>query len=87
MRSIYKYELNGTHLSAVDLPKGANVVKFDSQNGKYCIWALVDPESPKEVRYFTVVGTGWDIDDTDCYIGTIQEGSFVWHCLEVSDEA
>ena len=83
MKAIYKYPLAGRHVTKVEMPKGANVVKFDSQAGTCCIWAIVDPESPMEERFFSIVGTGWTIEDTDCYIGTIQEGAFVWHCLEV----
>lgn len=83
MKTIYKYELEGRHVTMLKMPKGANVVSFDMQNGKYCIWAIVNTEAPMEERFFSVVGTGWEIEDNECYIGMVQDGAFVWHCLEV----
>lgn len=83
MKTIYKYTLDGIHTTKVSMPKGANVTSFDVQNNQFCIWALVDTESPMEERYFTIVGTGWELDGDECYIGMVQQGSYVWHCLEV----
>lgn len=83
MKSIYKYPLDGIHVTKVKMPTGANVVKFDNQNGLYCLWAIVDTDKPMEERYFTIVGTGWELDGDECYVGSIQQGAFVWHCLEV----
>jgi hypothetical protein len=49
-----------------------------------CIWAKVSPENELEKRQFLVVGTGHTFDDTDMvYIGTYQDGPFVWHLFEV----
>lgn len=82
MKTIYKYVLTGRHTTKLELPKGATVVKFDVQESNFCIWAMVDTDSPSEERYFSVVGTGWEIEDGMVYVGTVQVGLFVWHCLE-----
>lgn len=83
MKTIFKYPLDGIHVTKVKMPKGANVVSFDVQHNVFCIWAMVDTDNPVEERVFGVVGTGWEIDEGDCYIGMVQTGAFVWHCLEV----
>lgn len=83
MITIYKFTLTGRHSTPVELPKDSIVLHCDIQSGELCVWVRVDTDKPKEKRYFTVVGTGWELDENMCYIGTVQEPPYVWHIMEV----
>jgi len=86
MRKIYKYVINPNDYVDVEMPSGAQILSWQEQNGQMCVWALVDPSSPVETRRFRWAGTGHDIDELDGhlkFIGTAQQGSFVWHLFEV----
>lgn len=55
------------------------------QEGVPTIWAMVDPNAPKEHRYIRVFGTGNTVSNPDCgyvFIATLQDGAFVWHFFE-----
>lgn len=84
---VYKYKLNWAYTQVI-LPIGAKVLHFDIQNNEPHIWALVDPDAPKENRLFLLVGTGHqfdhDPDDTE-FIGTVlaNGGALVWHVFEI----
>lgn len=80
---IFKYVLTNRHTTAVNLPKDSVVLHAALQGTEICLWAKVDTDKPLEKRYFSVVGTGWDVEDNMCYIGTIHEGPYVWHIMEV----
>lgn len=47
----------------------------------WAIWAIVNPEAPKNRYKVSVRGTGRDISDVadHRYIGTVFEGPWVWH--------
>lgn len=89
MRRVYKYELSTTDEQFVPMPDGALILHFDAQHGRFCLWALVDPDedtiTPRRIR---VAGTGHDIEtDTSKlrHLGTALTGNgmFVWHAFEV----
>ena len=78
-------------LSAIDMPKGAEILHFGIQNhAEWMIWALVDPNAEIEQRWFTVVGTGqaWREDPAMGmrHVGTAQDEhdgvEWVWHLFE-----
>ena len=83
--TIWKWPLLGTPEAAtdhptIDMPYGATVLCVQTQGGRPCIWAEVDPAQPTESRTFVIVGTGQPIpDDAGPYIGTWQSGPFVFH--------
>lgn len=79
MKKVYKYEISK---EAMELPKGAQVLSFQDQRGTLCLWASVDPEAPIQTRQFHVVGTGHNVDPKWTYVGTTQQGPFVWHLFE-----
>lgn len=83
MKSIYKYVIRGRHSTQFDMPLESKIVHADIQNGEFCIWAQVDTSRSTERRYFTVVGTGWELEDDMIHRGTVLEGSFVWHIMEI----
>lgn len=101
MRRIWKYELETTDEQILKIPVLVNgstqvrfkdqVLKIEEQQGKLCMWCLVDlggenSDHPKfEVnRKIIIVGTGNPMPDyltNDHYIGSYQlyGGSFVGH--------
>lgn len=85
--AIWKYivELAG-RVQPFDIPIGAKVVAFQMQNGAMCMWAIVNRDLKLERRYFFIMGTGNEFEsDGTNYIGTAQEGQFVWHLFELTD--
>ena len=81
-RTIWKF-----HLADKDIPMplDAEVCAFQFQASVPCIWAIVDPSAPKVIRRFEIFGTGRQIPEPEecCYVGTAQEGPFVWHLFEL----
>ena len=87
MNAIWKFEIEITDEVEILMPKNANVLTVQMQGTKPFIWAEVDTrEVVKEMRYFTVVGTGHIRNDLDgcIYIGTFQmhDGTLVFHLYE-----
>lgn len=85
-RSIYKYPMVGSvgDTVLIEMPVGAEIVHADLQDHVPTMWAIVDREAATERRLFTVIGTGFDIDgDVVRHLGTMYEGPFVWHLLEL----
>lgn len=81
-KQIWKYSLE----NVIEMPKGAEILKVDIQNGQMFnaqMWVKVNTENEVEKRMFEVIGTGQNFDDTNRkYIGTYQDGPFVWHVFE-----
>lgn len=86
MHTVYKYQFPVTDYFTLELPVGAKLVLLDVQNDVPCMWFLVDTSVIKEVRHFTVHGTGHAIDDMDkkTHIGSfmIHGGALVFHVFE-----
>lgn len=94
MKIIYKYEIPIIGYPKIDLPKGAEILDFQTQNNMLVIWALVDviPSIDqiviKEAREFAIYGTGQAIAEdlqNFKYIGTTQQSTnppLVWHLFE-----
>ena len=81
-KQIWKYSLE----NVIEMPKGAEILTIDIQNGQMFnaqMWVKVNTENEMEKRMFEVIGTGQNFDDTNKkYVGTYQEGPFVWHVFE-----
>lgn len=86
MKTIYKYDLpNVTNTKFIlSLPKGAKFLCVQTQRDKPKMWFIINPDKPVEQVVFRVIGTGIDIEDNfnDEYLGTFQEGPFVWHLFK-----
>lgn len=63
MRAIYKYPLLTLNSFTMSLPKGAEIVHVDVQNGEAQLWAIIDPMAVYESRTFRIFATGQHIDD------------------------
>lgn len=57
--------------------------------GEPSIWVLINDEEPEEFLNMLCVGTGWPLDsliepfDNLGFVGTINDGPYVWHVFEV----
>lgn len=96
MKTVEKYPVQVTNAPTVMLPKGAQVLSFQSQRDEafiwtLFIWALVDTSQPPESRQFFLQSTGdLCVFDETCvrFVGTAQlrEGAFVFHLFEQKPE-
>lgn len=86
MRLIWKFPVfkDGeiTPRSRIQMPKGAEILSIQLQDGAIKVWAMVNPDAELISRWFHVVGTGHEIDfawKNYKFIGTVQQGRYVWH--------
>jgi hypothetical protein len=86
MKTIWKYKFNISDNILIEMPKGAEILTVQTQDGEPCIWALVDTEQKTIVdRHFELYGTGHPFTETEKkYIGSFQllEGQLVFHLFE-----
>lgn len=85
MKRIFKYPVNIVDFIEIEMPKGAEILSFQTQYEQPCIWAIVDPEAETEMRKFRVCGTGHELSaHLGKFIGTTQVsgGRLVWHLFE-----
>jgi hypothetical protein len=86
MKRVYKYPIPTTDEFTLELPEGAKILTFQTQNETPCIWALVDPMRQLETVGFRLFGTGHPVENADTieYIGTAQMagGRLVWHLFK-----
>lgn len=86
MEVVYKYPLSTrTSQTEVEMPSGAKVLRVDVQRNEIQLWAMVEPEAPKETRVFEVFGTGHKMDTAKrVFINTffVHDGEFVFHAFE-----
>ncbi len=88
-RVVYKWPLpsNGNTIQTIHMTKGSCILTVQTQRGQAVIWASAAVrESETEPRRFAIRGTGVVYDTehmSDRYVGTYQEGPFVWHVFEL----
>ena len=58
MEVIWKFELKVNDIVHIEMPKGAEILSVNTQNGTPCIWAKVDSKIETEKRSFAIFGTG-----------------------------
>ena len=87
MRAVRKYLLPpATHTQTLRFP-GASVrfLHVDMQGDAPVLWVEVDPDSEKAWDItLTWFGTGHEIPGNALYVGTVQDGAFVFHLYEVT---
>ena len=81
MNTIYKHAVELTDRQEILVPGFVRCLKVEMQNGKPCIWTEVDLKRQDEffALWVYVVGTGHLIPESTEYLGTVFDGSFVWH--------
>lgn len=81
--TIWKFPLKMVDSQTVSMPEGSLILTVQTQNGRPCLWALVEEgESEKEDRIIYTQGTGGPFaDDPEdlAYVGTYQLPTLVFH--------
>ena len=86
-KQIWKFAIDPNE-TLVEIPKDAEILTIQTQNETPYIWALVNPENARELRFFEVYADGQDIHcDMGIerkYLNTFQlhGGSLVFHLFE-----
>jgi hypothetical protein len=86
--TIWKYQLAAMYYQALRMPKGAEILHVDSQNGEdICLWAKVEEGRALEDREIYLYGTGHPISHQGRelkHLGTIliHRGDLVFHVFE-----
>ena len=87
MKTIWKFPFETIDMLGLAMPKGAEILTVQVQDGIPCIWAMVDPAQEKEKRIIVIHGTGHSVPQPEAkrYVGTYQErqGSLIWHVFEL----
>ena len=85
MRSIWKFRLTDGNTRIKEKVIKWLSVDYDP-SGDICVWAIVDPEAgiDEKIEYDILqIGTGWDFNQNELdnmeFIGTVKEGSYMWH--------
>jgi hypothetical protein len=88
---IWKYQLADEARQVVMMPSGAEILSVQQQHGDLQLWAMVDPDLPKQMRVFEIFGTGTTMPDLSSegrvrrHVATVQtcQGMLVWHVFEL----
>lgn len=56
--TIFKYQMPVLERFKMQLPKGANIIRMDDQDGMFWLWAVVDTNAELEWRNFCAIKTG-----------------------------
>ena len=86
MKTIWKYEVRIDGVFKLTMPKGAEIIAFQTLHGAPTIWAIVNTEEELTERVFSIRGTGHPfVGKSGKYLGTIQVsgGSLIWHLFEI----
>lgn len=88
METVWKYRVPFDDKFSLDMPRGAQILTMQLQDGVLTIWARVETENETEPRHFVLVGTGNPIPVEDTrtlvYINTLQIAPFVFHLFEAT---
>lgn len=82
MKVIYKYTVELAECQIVEMKRNAKILSAQIQQGQIRLWALCDPDAPKQERKVFVFGTGNRFEDLPpdvYYVDTVQTGLLVWH--------
>ena len=83
MQRVYKYPLVLMEEQSLRMPIGAIPLCVQLQDDIICLWAQVEPDAETEQWDIYVISTGQDMYNADSanagYVGTVQQGSYVWH--------
>ena len=91
MLTIHKYPFAVDDYVNINMPRFSRVLSVQTQNDMPCVWALVDTDSPLEIKRFRLVGTGHPIKEKEEnleFIGTFQllGGELVFHLFEIEED-
>lgn len=82
---IYKYPLSLLEAVTHHLPAGYRLRHVGHQDGEPMLWVEGDPSTISKPVTFAVLGTGKLIPGNWEWVGTYQEGPYVWHVFKVNE--
>lgn len=88
MKTIWKYQIPVLEIFDVELPKGAEIVRFANEGGKLWLWAVVEPDAPLEpitLRAFKTgaeMPTGISLRYLGCAAIYIQQELMLYYFIE-----
>jgi hypothetical protein len=86
MITVHKYSFPIKDQFTLRLPKGAEILLVDEQEGNQltCIWAKIDTEAELVQRKFFLCGTGTEVPPNVKHVASFQQynGTFIWHLWE-----
>ncbi len=88
-QQVWRFPLKLADRVEIQMPTAAQILSVhvqaaDSDTFNICLWAICQPDAPKEWRNFVIVGTGHPMPyDLGRFIGTVLMPPFVWHVFEV----
>lgn len=90
MNVVYKYgPIQPADYVSLEMPEGAQPLRFAPQRDDVYLWALVNPEAPHRTYRFRWAGTGHEITDRRedlQYVNTFEmHGALVFHLFEVKE--
>lgn len=67
MKKIFKYEISIKEKQEIELPINAEIIRVDDVDGKFFLWAIVEPQKEDEqqeteVRFIELYKTGQPIE-------------------------
>lgn len=86
MRTVWKYKIPLVDTVWLELPVGAKILKVAQQGEGVFLWALVDPEAPRDYVHLRVAGTGHEIaqDDAEHVDSFLMDGGrLVFHVFQI----
>lgn len=86
---VMKYYLT-PDMAPIAMPRGAQLLTVQEQQGEACLWALVDSTQPDVLRKIGIYGTGHEIKrEGGKYFATFQmmSGQLVFHVFDYGEEA
>jgi hypothetical protein len=86
-RTVYVYRISlDVPVMTFDIPKGARFLHAAEQHRKIAMWyEIPDPDAPKVLHRYALLGTGGWIADDSVYLATTlhYDGDLVLHLYEV----
>lgn len=87
--TIWKFVLEISDIQEIQMPGGADILSVAEQDGRLCLWALVDPGAIRECRKVWIIVTGNPFPEAVelHFIGTVpmHGGALIWHVFEEID--
>lgn len=86
MRTVHKFLVPFADPEAGPLPVSRHapvrLTGLDPRTGKPAVWIEVETTNPPGERRMAVFGTGHELPDGWVHVGSMIDGSFVWHIYE-----
>lgn len=82
--AVWKFPLVRSSSQIVVVPGKAEILHVGLQHDRLTMWARCRPGAEPTSRWITIVGTGHPspAPAEAAYIGTVMEGSSVWHLFD-----